>query len=105
MITSIGSLALGATAWVLPICGLTDYGRRAGAFSAASFAACALALLLQIFYFHGLAAGGAWGDIEDTSLGVAVAAVVLTAVTALLNGALWALRRRRLWEKKGPGGA
>lgn len=103
--TSIGSLILGAAAWVLPICGLADYGKRAGGWSAASFAACALALLLQIFYFHGLSLKGDWSAVEDTSRAVALVAAVLTAVTALLNGALWALRRRRLWEKKERGGA
>lgn len=103
--TTIGSLVLGVAAWVLPICGLTEYGKRAGGFSAASFAACALALLLQIFYFHGLSARGDWSAVEDTSRAVALVSAVLTAVTALLNGALWALRRRRLWEKKERGGS
>lgn len=103
--TSVGSLILGLAAWVLPICGLAEYGRQAGGFSAASFAACALALLLQIFYFHGLVVKEAWGDLTDTSRAVALVSAVLTAVTVLLNGALWALRRRRLWEKKGRGGA
>lgn len=103
--TSVGSLVLGVAAWVLPFCGLADYGKRAGGFSAASFAACALALLLQIFYFHGLVVKEAWGDLIDTSRAVALAASVLTAVTALLNGALWALRRRRIWEKKEDGEA
>lgn len=103
--TSIGSLILGVAAWVLPICGLRGYGKRAGGWSAASFAACALALLLQIFYFHGLSAGGDWSAVEDTSRAVALAAAALMTVTLLLNAALWLLRRRRLWEKRGPAGA
>ena len=81
-ICNLLSLILGIFSWALGIAALWRRNRK---ICAGSFCACAVALLLQIFYTQHLVAIRDWSAIEDTHGAVAMAAAVLLAGTVLLN--------------------
>jgi len=78
MYYNLGSLALGFTAWGL---GLTR--KKYSQF--ASFACCCAALVLQFLEIKRRCALNDWSAVNDTIGGICFAAVVLVAVTLLLN--------------------
>lgn len=85
----IFSLLLGLLAW-----GLGIRAAVRGRPGSGSFAACALSLLLQLVELRRLAQQGDTSAIYDTIGAVTLAAAVLLAVTAALNG-IALLRRYR----------
>lgn len=84
---NVGSLALGVTAWLLPLLALTWLRRSGGALllAAGSLTACALSLCLVIFYLGYLTDCGDWSALMDTSRAFRLCAGVLLAGTLALN--------------------
>ena len=86
---NLGSLALGLVAWFLPIINLAKHPKAENknwiVYSMLSISACALSLLLQIFYQTHLANIGDWSAISDTLRGVAFMSSLLLATTLVLN--------------------
>lgn len=89
-ILNIGSLALGFAAWLLPGVGSGFFGRRrmTGLLHMLSFSACALALVLQLFYTRYLVRIEDWSALIDTAGAVAMAGTVLLVGTIASNLAL-----------------
>ena len=92
---NLGSLLLGLAAWVMPMFSLL---RRQGKqkLTLASFACCALALLLQVCNVLHKINTGRFVVLADTMWFVLLAAVVLVAGTGLLNLAVY---MKRLFEQ------
>ena len=86
---NIGSLVLGLIAWILPVVNLMRYNkaghRSRMIFSAANVSACAISLLMQIFYTDHLVKIEDWSALMDTSHAVALVATLLLVVTIVLN--------------------
>jgi cytochrome c oxidase subunit 4 len=87
---NLGSLLLGLVAWILPVVNLlqrhnADRSRNWMVFSIASVSACAIALVLQIFYTNHLVRIEDWSALMDTSSAVAKVATFLLVVTLMLN--------------------
>ncbi|MDR2501624.1 MAG: hypothetical protein LBC78_00025 [Oscillospiraceae bacterium] len=96
---NLGSLILGLIAWALPVIVLTLRGKfpreRRLVFSAASAAACAAALFLQILYCSRLAGIRDWSALMDITPAVALVSSILLAGTAALNLIIFALPNDR----------
>ena len=86
---NLGSFLLGVIAWFLPIIGLARRNKAKNhnwiIYSVSSISACALSLLLQIYYQTHLANIEDWSAISDTLHGVAVISSLLLAITLVLN--------------------
>lgn len=82
------SLLLGLLSWLLPVVALYRYGKDKASpnwLTPVSFATCAAALIFQLAELRRRAALADWSGIGDT-VGTALwAAVILAAVTVLLN--------------------
>ena len=77
------SLLLGLASWGLGGAAIRFPASRW--LSGGSLLCCAVSLLLQIAQVHHLVQIGDWSALSDTMDAVLLAALVLTAVTALLN--------------------
>jgi cytochrome c oxidase subunit 4 len=82
---SLGSILLGLIAWFLPIISLARRSKNWIIYSMSSISACAMSLLLQIFYQTHLANIGDWSAISDTLRGVAIMASLLLVTTLVEN--------------------
>lgn len=82
------SLLLGIAAWALPLAAAARPARR-GAFTAASFLCCALALVGQILSLGRRVFLGDFSGLEDTMGGTIGMVLILVAVTLALNLAVW----------------
>lgn len=76
LLLGLASWGLGGAAVLLP---------ESRGFGGMSLLCCAVALLLQLAQVHRLVQIGDWSALSDTMDAVLLAALVLTAVTALLN--------------------
>ena len=91
---NLGSLLLGLAAWVLPLAG---WRKKHAALPLASFAACALALLLQVCSVLHRVNTGDFTTLADTMPFIMAAAVVMMAGTLVLNLAVslkWRVGKR-----------
>jgi len=84
---NVASLALGLTAWLLPLLALTWLRRSGGALllMAGSLASCALSLCLVVFCLGYLVDCGDWSALEDTVRAFRLSAGGLLAGTLALN--------------------
>lgn len=84
---SLGSLLFGIVAWALPIVALKrrEKGLRATNYSFYSAASCTIALILQLFEVKSRVNLGDWDSLMDTTGATCVAAVILVAITFVLN--------------------
>lgn len=86
---NLGSLVFGMAAWILPAIGIAQHHkiphRRFAVLVAASFAACAAALCLQIFEMNHRINVKDWAALMDTAHAVALIALILLVVTIVLN--------------------
>lgn len=89
--SNLGSFLLGLTAWALALTRLFSRRRRGELWSLFSFSACAAALCLQFLGICRRAVLGDWSALLDTADTLAETAVLLVAVTFLLNLAAMAL--------------
>jgi len=83
---NIGSLILGVCAWLFA--GMAIKAPKATLslkYTAASFASCAISLVLQLFEINRRVLFGDYAAIEDTIRAILFASVVLVSVTILLN--------------------
>ena len=87
------SIALGLTAWVLPVIYLILWKRRT-LFCCGSLAACALSLYFQLREVARLTDKGDWSALMDTIHAVCFCAAVLLTATLVLN-TLTLLRKER----------
>lgn len=94
-----GSLALGLTAWILPVVNLMRYKKNNNknwvAFSVMSVSACAISLYLQLVYSSHLVKINDLPALMDTIGTVAKASAVLLIVTIVLNGVTLVVYRDR----------
>lgn len=84
MYYNLGSLILGFAAWILGYVGLRTDGRKSR-FQFSSFTCCCSALMLQFLEIKRRCALNDWSAVDDTIGGITFAALVLIAVTVLLN--------------------
>jgi len=82
---NIGSIVLGLVAWILPVISLMRTTKHWAAFSIMSLSACAISLILQLYYNYHLVQIEDWAALMDTTGAVVVAATVLLIFTLLLN--------------------
>lgn len=86
---NIGSILLGAIAWMLPIADLARHGKSGpgdrAVFSIMSPIACSLSLFCVIVYLDHLVKIEDWSAIMDTSGAFVLASTVLIAGTVALN--------------------
>ena len=96
---NLGSLLLGLIAWILPVVNLVQHNkadhRNWVAFSVASVSACAISLCMQIFYTDHLVKIEDWSALMDTSHAVALVAILLLAVTIILNAIILVVYYRK----------
>lgn len=92
---NVGSFILGLLSWAIPVVAMRQkrWAHNDAGFCLVSFAACALALIMQIFEMSHRAHIGDWSAILDTIDAVGFAAVTLAAVAIFLNAL--ALKRRK----------
>ncbi|SDN62054.1 hypothetical protein SAMN04488053_102251 [Alkalicoccus daliensis] len=97
---NVASFLLGLFAWALPFLNLIrdPHTRQSkwGMTALLSLSACAVALLLQIFYNLHLVEIQDWAALEDTMGGVAFVSAVLLSITLILNFLPLLLRSRGL---------
>ena len=95
ILLNIGSLVLGFGAWGWAV--LAIRGRKAAAYRNVvfSFCLCAVSLVMQLFEVRNRALQGDFAAIEDTIGAVVFAAVVLVAVTVVLNLAALVKARKK----------
>lgn len=82
---NLGSLVLGLIAWILPGINGTHDLRKGVLFSVVSFGACAVSLVMQIFYTDHLVKIGDFSALMDTSGAVAMVSALLIVVTVIIN--------------------
>lgn len=93
---SIGSLVLGALAWVLACSAIVSRKSfRSRLYSFVSFSLCAVSLLFQFFEVSSRAKAGDFAAIGDTIDEVIFASCFLLCVTIILN-AVAAVREKKL---------
>ena len=87
---NIGSLVLGAGAWLFAVLALTTPEAPVShRHSLLSFGLCAISLLCQLFEINRRVNLGDFAAIEDTIRAILLASVVLIAVTVILNVFAW----------------
>ncbi|MCM3638979.1 hypothetical protein M3152_14845 [Sporosarcina luteola] len=94
---NVGSLVLGLIAWLLPVVSLMRTTKHRAALSIMSLSACAISLILQIYYNYHLVQIEDWAALMDTIRGVVVAATVLLIGTLLLNTISLLVYRRNIY--------
>lgn len=90
VLTSVVSLAFGLAAWALPVVALCRRGKNpahgtARVLSAASLAACAVALCAQLYHVLIRVNLGDWAGLMDTIPAVVWLGTLLLIVTITLN--------------------
>lgn len=96
IILSIGSLALGLSAWILGILAIIRPKASVSyANTVCSFSLCAVSLLLQLFEVQNRVKIRDYAAIEDTIRAVIIAAVALVFVTFALNIVAFAKARKK----------
>ncbi|MEG0475866.1 MAG: hypothetical protein RR548_09220 [Carnobacterium sp.] len=96
----LGSLALGLTAWFLPIINLVRHKKNNNknwvTLSIMSVSACAISLYLQLVYSSHLVEINDLSALMDTIGTIAKAAAILLIVTIVLNGITLVVYRNRI---------
>lgn len=85
---NLGSLVLGAIAWILPVINIFGYGKRSRnwvTLSVMSISACSISLFLQICSFYERVKAEDWSALMDTVSVIASVPAILLIGTILLN--------------------
>lgn len=85
---NLGSLVLGAIAWILPAITISRYDKRSRnwvALSIMSISACSISLFLQICNFYERVKAEDWSALMDTVSVIASVPAILLIGTILLN--------------------
>lgn len=84
---NLGSLVLGAIAWILPAINISRYkrSRNWATLSIASISACSISLFFQICSFYERVKAEDWSALMDTVSVIASVPAILLIVTIILN--------------------
>ena len=96
---NFASFIFGLGAWILPAVNLVQRNKSRQKnrviYSAASFCACAVSVCMQIFYMDQLVKAEDWPALTDISGAVSVVAIILVAVTVILNVTAYGINFRK----------
>lgn len=95
---NLGSLVLGAIAWILPAINISKhnkYSRNWFALSILSISACSISLFLQICSFYERVKAEDWSALMDTVSVIASVPAILLIGTIILNAITFYIYRDR----------
>ncbi len=95
---NLGSLVLGAIAWLLPAINISRYSKRSEnwvTLAMVSISACSISLFFQIYSFYERVRSEDWSALMDTVSVIATVPAILLIGTILLNGITWYIYRDR----------